>query len=154
MEIPSLSSLYTVAPGTPNSPVRPKADLSFEESNNAVDSALDRVDQARETRDAQRDTVRGAAADIYEQQTTRNNAETYLRVTAEVNEQNDQDTLISPAPASIIDVQDVRQAQRNMFRAQALDVNSNNDSAQEQLRRTIEEASTPRQESPLVDIQV
>jgi len=42
-----LSSLYSIAPGASNSPIKPEAWLSPEQSNNAVDSVIDRVDATK-----------------------------------------------------------------------------------------------------------
>lgn len=80
MEIGSnYGRLYSIAPGTANSPVKPQADLSFEESNKAVDQAADRVQQAKSTVENTRTAQRTAAADLYSSQQQNNAVDQYIQ---------------------------------------------------------------------------
>jgi|GEM_PF-5326372 len=78
MEIGSVSNLFTVAPGTANSPIRPEADLSFEESNEAVDNTLNRVEDVQETQQASQDLTRQTAVSLVEAQLQQNNIERFI----------------------------------------------------------------------------
>lgn len=69
---------FVAAPGTPNSQIRPEADLSFEESNQQVDEAIIRREEAQQNRADTQTTQRTAAADIVEQQQTRQNVEQFI----------------------------------------------------------------------------
>jgi len=78
MEIGSVGNLYTLAPGTANSPIRPEAELSFEESNEAVDKTLDKVSDVQDSKQATQDLKRQTTVDLVEIQLQQNNIERYI----------------------------------------------------------------------------
>lgn len=130
MEIGSAGNLYTVAPGTANSSIRPEADLSFEESNDAVDNTLSRVDDAQETQQAAQDLTRQTSASLVEAQLQQNNIERYIEASTDQEVNNN----------SLPDANDVLQAQQTNQLASSLSdtpIRENETSLQDQLQERI-----------------
>jgi hypothetical protein len=69
---------FTIAPGTAGSPIKPEADLSFEESNQKVDEAILRREDVQQTRENNQTNQRTNAAQLVEQQQTKENAEQFI----------------------------------------------------------------------------
>ncbi|BFM14016.1 hypothetical protein R50073_01990 [Maricurvus nonylphenolicus] len=109
---------FTAAPGTANSQIRPEADLSFEESNQRVDEALIRSEEAQQSRADTQTTQRTAAAQIVEQQQTRENAEQFIEQSSGAD--------IDSASPNVEQAQDLAQSLRLNQAATAAD-NSNLD---------------------------
>lgn len=79
MEIPvNLGNVYSAAPGTSQSTIRPQAGLSFEESNAAVDRAVLRTQEAQENSQARQETRRSSATELYSARQQQNSVELYL----------------------------------------------------------------------------
>lgn len=74
----SSGNLYSVAPGTANSKIKPEANLSYEQSNAAVDKAKDTVQEAKSNVQQAREARRTAAADVYQNQQQQKNVERYI----------------------------------------------------------------------------
>jgi len=153
MHINSLSSLYSIAPGPPNSPIKPEAGLSPEQSNNAID----RVDATRAQIDNTRETVRQAATNTIERRTQRNNIETYIQSSSQATGKDESTiSLYTPAPLEPIDVTDVRKFQRQAFRNEVSEIISNKvDSPQQALQQRIEAIVSERADEPnLIDVAI
>ncbi|MCL6416222.1 hypothetical protein MIB92_11215 [Aestuariirhabdus sp. Z084] len=68
---------YVVAPGTPNSAVRPEAGLTYEESNARLDQLGDSINQAQATRDSINETQRTAFLGVNQAQAQQNQIDIY-----------------------------------------------------------------------------
>ncbi len=138
MEIGSVGNLYTVAPGTTNSPVRPEADLSFEESNEAVDNTINRLDEVQDTQQATQDLTRQTAVSLIEAQLQQNNIERYIEASTDQEIDNN----------SLPGASDVLQAQQTSQLANSLsdvplerDQESLQDQLQERISNIVNEGS-------------
>lgn len=83
---------FTIAPGTAGSPIKPEGDLSFEESNQKVDEAILRREDVQQTQEDNQTTQRTNAAQLVEQQQTKQNVEQFI-------EQSSGTEIDSPEPS-------------------------------------------------------
>jgi len=131
MDIGSSGSLFTIAPGTANSPIRPEADLTFEESNNAVDTTLDTVNSVQVTQQASQDLTQQTAVNLVEAQLQQNNIERFIE--ASTNEEVNESAL--PSASDVVNAQTANQV-ANSFTDSQLESDQNN--LQSQLQERIE----------------
>ncbi|MFT6988934.1 MAG: hypothetical protein ACJASL_000900 [Paraglaciecola sp.] len=141
MEIGNVGNLYTIAPGTANSPIRPEADLSFEESNEAVDNTLNRVEGVQETQQASQDLSRQTAVSLVEAQLQQNNIERFIEASSDQEVDNN----------SLPGASDVLQAQQTNQLANSLsdvplgrDENNLQDQLQARINNIVDEGNQPQ----------
>ncbi|RRJ83924.1 hypothetical protein D0544_02040 [Aestuariirhabdus litorea] len=87
---------YTLAPGTPNSPLFPQAGLSYEQSNALLDQLGDRLNEARDTREARKEAERTTLLGISHANLRQDQVDTYIRLMSE-GEVRDRHTLVDYA---------------------------------------------------------
>jgi len=130
MEIGSTGNLYTIAPGTANSPIRPEADLTFEESNNAVDNTLDTINDVQDTRQAVQDQARQTTVNLVEAQLQQNNIERYIE--ASTNEEVNESSL--PSAGDVVKAQQTNQLANSLADAT---LENNQNSLQERIENIV-----------------
>jgi len=82
MEIPG-GNLFTIAPGTSTSPIRPELELTPEESNEVVDRTLDTIDEVQSSQQASQDITQQAFVGLVEAQLQQNNIERFIEASTD-----------------------------------------------------------------------
>ena len=109
MEIGGGGNLYTIAPGTPSSPIKPELELTPEESNELVDQTLNRVDEAKEAEQASQDLTRQTFVGLVEAQLQQNNIERFIEASTDQDIDNE-----SVGVSEIVDARQLNETATNV----------------------------------------
>ena len=136
MNINNIGNLYTIAPGTSDSLIKPEKDLTFEESNEAVDQALDSAKETQTGIESTRDTLRQTVVGAVEVQQQQNNVNRYIEAATQ------EETGYSQSPV-LFDATEL---------ARTLTINQIANSADNPVRDRIAEKSAQELQSKIEDI--
>mgnify|MGYP000043441900 FL=1 len=109
MEIGGGGNLYTIAPGTPTSPIKPELELTPEESNELVDRTLDKVEEVQDAEQASQDLTRQTFVGLVEAQLQQNNIERFIEASTDQDIDND-----SVDAADLIDAKQLNETAANI----------------------------------------